>query len=139
MNKLKLALLGLVLSATAIGGLSFSTASALPNVTAASISTQSACEGLNQIDTAQSCGSGKGESSITSIIRTVITILSYLVGIVSVIMIIIAGFKYVTSGGDSNRVGSAKSTLLYALVGLVIVALAQLLVHYVISAAVNPK
>ena len=48
-------------------------------------------------------------------------------------MIIISGFKYVTAGGDSAKVGSAKNTLIYALVGLVIAALAQFIVHFVFS------
>jgi hypothetical protein len=50
-------------------------------------------------------------------------------------MIIIAGFKYITSGGDTNKVASAKSTLTYAIIGIVVVALAQLIVHFVIKTA----
>jgi hypothetical protein len=48
-------------------------------------------------------------------------------------MIIWGGFKYITSGGDSNNVSGAKNTIIYAIIGLVIVALAQLIVHFVIS------
>jgi hypothetical protein len=50
-------------------------------------------------------------------------------------MIIYGGFRYITSGGDSGRVGSAKNTLIYAIVGLIIVALAQLIVNFVITQA----
>jgi hypothetical protein len=57
------------------------------------------------------------------------------VNIVAVIFVIYGGFRYITSGGDSGSVGNAKNTLIYALVGLVIVALAQLIVHYVLSTA----
>jgi hypothetical protein len=56
---------------------------------------------------------------------------------VAVIMIIYGGFRYITSGGDSNRVGSAKNTLIYAIIGLIIVALAQLIVHFVLSTTGN--
>jgi hypothetical protein len=52
-------------------------------------------------------------------------------------MIIVAGLKYIASAGDSNKVSSAKSTLIYALVGVLIAALAQLLVHFVLHQASN--
>jgi hypothetical protein len=48
-------------------------------------------------------------------------------------MVIISGFKYVTSGGDPQKVSGAKSTLIYAIVGLIVVALAQILVHFVLQ------
>lgn len=65
----------------------------------------------------------------------VVNIFSIIVGIVAVIMIIYGGFRYITSGGDSGNVGNAKNTLIYAIVGLIIVALAQLIVHFVLSAS----
>ena len=73
------------------------------------------------------------ETTVNDIIKKVINILSWVVGVVSVIMIIIAGFKYVTSGGNDSSVSSAKNTILYAIVGLVIVALAQVIVRFVLS------
>jgi hypothetical protein len=48
-------------------------------------------------------------------------------------MIIIGGFQYITSSGDSGKVGTAKNTILYAIIGLVIVALAQFIVRFVLS------
>jgi hypothetical protein len=50
-------------------------------------------------------------------------------------MIVVGGFRYVTSAGDSTKVGSAKNTILYALIGLIIVALAQIVVRFVLSKA----
>ena len=80
------------------------------------------------------CGTGSGISQgIGSIAKTVINIFSIVVGVISVVMIIYAGFRYVTSGGDSGSVTSAKNTLIYAVVGLLIVAIAQLIVHYVLN------
>jgi uncharacterized membrane protein YuzA (DUF378 family) len=61
-----------------------------------------------------------------------VRILSLIVGVAAVIVIIYAGFKYITSAGEQGRVANAKSTLLYALVGLAVAALAQLLVHFVL-------
>lgn len=73
------------------------------------------------------------ESSIESLVKTIINVFSAIVGSIAVIMIIIGGFKYVTSGGDSNSVGSAKNTILYAIVGLVIVVFAQIIVRFVLQ------
>lgn len=117
-----------------------STASAAPAAMTsmgATLSKQAACSGLNQVDrsTEADCGNlEKGGTGITRIISAIVRILSYVVGIVAVIMIVVAGFKYITSGGDSGRVSSAKSTLIYALVGLAVAALAQFLVTFVLSA-----
>jgi hypothetical protein len=75
------------------------------------------------------------EESVNSTVALVINIFSWIVGVISVIMIIWGGFKYITSGGDSNNVTAAKNTILYAIIGLVIVALAQVIVRFVLGAA----
>lgn len=70
-----------------------------------------------------------------NIVATVINIFSVVVGVVSVIMIIYGGFRYITSGGESGNISSAKNTILYAIIGLVIVALAQFIVKFVLAKA----
>ena len=97
----------------------------------------SLCGGTN-VDSSVSGGCGSntdnnGESAIKSVAQKIIDAFSVIVGAVSVVMIIYGGFRYITSGGDSGKVGNAKNTLIYAIVGLVIVALAQIIVHYVIN------
>jgi energy-converting hydrogenase Eha subunit B len=72
-------------------------------------------------------------SNVNNIIHDVVNFFSVIVGVVSVIMIIYGGFRYVTSGGDSGNVGAAKSTIIYAVVGLVVVALAQFIVQFVLN------
>ena len=94
-----------------------------------------ACKGLTQVDASQDCATNG--SGVSGIIKAIVSILSYIVGVAAVFMVILAGFKYVTSSGDSGRISSAKSTLVYALVGLAIAALAQVLVHFVLSNAIN--
>jgi hypothetical protein len=74
-----------------------------------------------------------GTTQVNSLISTVINIFSLVVGVVAVIMIIVGGFRYITSGGDSNNVSAAKNTILYAIIGLVIVALAQFIVRFVLE------
>jgi hypothetical protein len=80
---------------------------------------------------------GVDNSSIGHIANTIVTIFSIIVGGASIIMIIYGGFRYITSGGDSTKVGNAKSTLIYAIIGLVIVALAQVIVHFVLNQSGN--
>jgi hypothetical protein len=86
------------------------------------------------VDSGGNCGATSGGTEkINSIITTVINIFSIIVGVVSVIMIILGGFRYITSGGDSSNVQSAKNTIIYALIGLVVVALAQFIVQFVLN------
>jgi hypothetical protein len=72
-------------------------------------------------------------TSINNIVHTIVNLLSAVVGIVAVIMIIVGGFRYITSGGNDTSVTAAKNTILYAVIGLVVVALAQLLVRFTLS------
>lgn len=88
---------------------------------------------LNADGTCSQADIDRASGSITDLIRQIINILSIVVGVVAVVMIIIGGLRYIISGGDSGNVTAAKNTILYALVGLVIVALAQIIVRYVIG------
>jgi len=93
------------------------------------------CDGLAL--TGGKCGQEvAGQPGVANTIKVVINILSLIVGVVAVIMIIIGGFKYIISGGDSNSISSAKNTILYAIIGLVIVALAQVIVKFVLQKVV---
>jgi lysylphosphatidylglycerol synthetase-like protein (DUF2156 family) len=78
------------------------------------------------------CGNTAANTA-NNLVSTIINIISVIVGIVAVIMIIYAGFRYVTSGGKDDSVKGAKNTILYAVIGLVVVALAQIIVHFVLS------
>ncbi len=71
--------------------------------------------------------------SLTNTMRNIVNLFSIIVGIVAVITVIVSGFRYVTSGGDSSKIAGAKNTLIYAIVGLVIVALSQSIVRFVLS------
>ena len=66
----------------------------------------------------------------TKITNTVL----YAVGIISVIMLIYGGLRYVISGGDSKKVTDAKNTIMYAIIGLIISILAYAIVNFVINA-----
>lgn len=74
---------------------------------------------------------------INNIIHTIVNLLSVIVGVVAVIMIIVGGFRYITSGGNDASVTSAKNTILYAIIGLVVVALSQLIVRFILGKLTN--
>lgn len=83
-------------------------------------------------------GAGDPGTSLNQTVAGVVNVLSIIVGIVAVFMVILAGFRYITSGGEANKVASAKNALIYAIIGLVIVAVAQLIVRFVINTTTNP-
>ena len=105
--------------------------------------TDSLCKGTNiatetngySTDGCAKSGVGGSSDKLYALARQIVNIFSVIVGIIAVIMIIYGGFKYITSGGDSGNVTGAKNTLIYAIVGLIIVALAQFIVRFVLGQA----
>ena len=58
----------------------------------------------------------------------------FAVGIISVIMLIYGGLRYIISGGDSKKVTDAKNTIMYAIIGLIVSILSFAIVNFVINA-----
>lgn len=117
-----------VLAPAAVGAQSFEDTS--PAIS------QGLCAGSNLDATNTSCSPSAqtdATDQVNNIIKLVINIFSLIVGVASVIMIIIGGLRYIISGGDSGNVTSAKNTILYAIIGLVVVALAQIIVQFVLN------
>lgn len=75
----------------------------------------------------------KAGGKLDSTLAKAINLVSAIAGVLAVIMIIVAGFRYVTSGGNEQSVAAAKKTLLYAVIGLAIVALSQIIVRFVVD------
>jgi len=92
-----------------------------------------ACEGIKLAG--GTCDSGSADGDVKKLVQVIVNTLSIIVGAASVIMIIIGGFRYVISGGDSNGVSGAKNTIMYAIIGLVVVIFAQVIVAFVYSNA----
>ncbi|MCA9337637.1 hypothetical protein KC951_02935 [Candidatus Saccharibacteria bacterium] len=128
MKTIKFLILGILLAAGFV---------ALPASTASAAlfdnSKQEACQGASLGDeNSDACNSETG-SEVNKVLATAINIFSMIIGVIAVIMIIIGGLRYITSGGDSAGVNGAKNTILYAIIGLVIVALAQVIVQFVLN------
>jgi ABC-type Fe3+ transport system permease subunit len=81
----------------------------------------------------------KGEGSSNSLfgdggtVTTIINIMLYIIGILCVAMLIYGGIRYTTSGGKQESVTSAKNTIMYSLIGLVIAIIAWAVVNFVIG------
>lgn len=70
-----------------------------------------------------------GRNSIwTNIINTLI----FVIGAIAVLMIIIGAMRYTLSGGDQSQIGSAKNTILYSIIGLVIALMAGGIVNFIL-------
>lgn len=104
-------------------------------VFAQSKSYTSACQGISELGAGQNCSSGP--STFNHLIKTAVDILSYIVGIAAVIMIIVSGLRFVMAGGDSQAVSGAKTSLIWAIVGIVVVALAQAIVYWTLGTSVS--
>lgn len=126
MNKMKFFLAAVAL-VVGLGG-----AMLMPQ-TAAAVNVFDQCAG--NADT--SVCKAQGDNAQT-MIQTVINILLYVLGIIAVIMIIVGGIKYTTSNGDSSALTSAKNTILYSIVGLVVAILSYAIVNFVVGRFIKP-
>lgn len=89
--------------------------------------------GKTESSAREECKNAEGYSidAIWGWVYTIINWVLIAVGIICVVFIIIGGIRYATSGGDPEKVKSAKNTILYALIGLVIAILANVIVQIV--------
>ena len=77
-------------------------------------------------------GTPANSIDLKNVVAAVVNILSLTIGIVAVIVIMIAGLRMITASGDSSGIATARTSVIYALVGLVVAAMAQIIVRYVL-------
>jgi hypothetical protein len=87
--------------------------------------------------TSSACSSDQASGSSIPVVGDVIDVISLAAGIAAIIMIIIASIEFITSGGEPQKVASARNSILGAFVGLVIVVISQAIVHFIIYRAYN--
>jgi ABC-type Fe3+ transport system permease subunit len=92
------------------------------------------CQGIGVISGTANCDDG---SSVSNVITSAIGVLAWIVGIVSVVVIIIAGLTLTTSSGDSGAIAKARNTILYAAIGLFLAISAGAIVSYVVGRATD--
>jgi hypothetical protein len=112
----------------AIGAALFIGAAAV--VPAGAVVAQSPAE---QMQTGVDSIGGQDSPKADSMIKTAVNTFLFVIGAVAVFIIILGGFKYVTSNGDAAAVKSAKDTVLYAVIGLIVAITAYAIVNFVID------
>lgn len=108
---------------------------ALP-VAAATDPFSEACNGAGGTSSACTNPSRGGANPLTGpqgTLTKVTKFITYIAGIASVIIIIVAGIMYVTSGGDPGKISNAKDAVIYALVGLAVVVTSQGIIYFVLN------
>lgn len=92
------------------------------------------CEGAGLVVGANGCTtSSQAEPEVESVLQRGLNIFSAILGIIAVVMFMVGGLKYMTAQGDSGQLNSAKNTLIFAAVGLVVVMLAQTIAKFVVE------
>lgn len=86
-----------------------------------------------QVDLFPDTNYGNRGADLTAVIQYAVRILLYGLGATSVIMMIIAGFQYVTANGDANNITKAKSMIQYGIVGIIVAASCYSIVHFVLG------
>ncbi len=78
------------------------------------------------------CTGGENSTSFVQAVTTIINGLLVVVGIAAAIYLVLGGVRYVMSQGDSGEAEKAKLTILYAVIGLIIIGLSAVIVNFVI-------
>lgn len=73
------------------------------------------------------------EGGVTSIVTRVANVAGFIILAISVLMILWSAFLFLTSGGDPTKVGSARSTIIFALIGVAVALLAFALPTMVVN------
>lgn len=73
------------------------------------------------------------QSLLGGVLKDVINVMLYLAGAIAVIVVVVGGIRYITSDGDPGAATKAKSTIIYALIGLVIAVMSYSIVNFVIG------
>lgn len=75
----------------------------------------------------------KNDDQVSTLVTSIINILLFAIGTIAVIMIIVGGIRYTLSNGDASQIKSAKDTILYSVIGLVVSLLAFAIVSFVVG------
>ncbi len=120
----------LVLSGKAVASFNPFQSNPSQSVCDASTSTATVCqEGAKQ----QNANGSNTFYGSGSVLAKAVSLIALVTGVASVIMIIVGGIQFALSGGDSNSVNHARTTVLYALIGAAIAVVAESIVIFVIN------
>lgn len=138
MINMKQAIKKLFVAAFAIPALALaaSVTPALPVAAQTECPTTAGGQNLN-LTSGANCAKGEGQQTDlfgqSGVFKRITDVALFLVGAISVLMLILGGIRYVLSGGEAGKVESAKNTILYAVIGVVVSILAYAVVNFVVS------
>jgi hypothetical protein len=78
-------------------------------------------------------GSSNPLTGSNGVLIKIANVIAVAAGVLAIFVIIMAGWKYVTSGGDTAKIQAAKHTLMYAIIGLIVIALSDTIIGFVLS------
>lgn len=134
MKRIGMLILGLLLLSLGVLSLAPQRVSALPATSGGNEGGVQACEAL--IEVGVECDPTTDPDALAgSTIRKLLNLFSVIVGAVCVLMIIYGGFKFVTSQGDADGTKGARNTIIYAVIGLAVIILAQTIVYFTFAKA----
>src|SRR4051812_32543116 len=98
---------------------------------------------VSAVDVFKQCGGGtagssavckaSGSDNLGKMVKTIVNTILIVIGMVAVIMVVVGGVRYTTSNGDASAIKSAKDTILYACVGIVVSIMSYAIVNFVID------
>lgn len=125
----------LLVLGTILGGLFVTTLAPLPgSVAHATDVLQGACSGPGSGSAV--CRGKSTQDPLTGpngVLTTVTNILAWVAGTAAVIFVVVGGIKYITAAGAPAEVQKAKETIIFALVGVVLIVLARAIITFVLS------
>jgi hypothetical protein len=121
---------------TVLGGLSAGLLAPLPGAVA--VAATNPYKGVDCGAAAGSavCKDNSGQDPLTGsngVLVTATNILAFVAGATAVIFMVVGGIKYITAAGAPAEVQKAKETIIYALVGVIVIIISRQVISYVLS------
>lgn len=92
-----------------------------------------ACQGITGDPGCATSNGGDPGTSIQGALDAGLNIISYVVGVAAVIALVLGGLRFITASGDPQNIAAARSTVIYAIVGIVVALVAQAIVRFVLT------
>lgn len=84
-------------------------------------------------DAGRTGGADGSDATVIKLINSIINMLLYGAGILSVVMVVTSSIRYISAHGDKAQATSARNTLVYSVVGLVVTICAYAIVNFVLD------
>lgn len=101
-------------------------------------SSGAACEAIKLGGGTCSEGESEAKGVLSGLMGDIVSILLWAVGVAAIIVLLLGAYRYTTSGGDANKLKGAKDTIIYALIGIAVAVLAQVIINIALSVDKEP-